>query len=343
MFKIRQWAVLLWATFFMFACTTSAEAQVRLIKQSSTTSPVFFLLVDSGSLSIGQTGKASGGGALVITVKREGGAAATGTGTTAEVDATNFPGIYSYTSTSATETGTVGMVLYHVTCTGCGVVDFKAQVVAFDPGDAAGLGLSRLDVVVSTRASSSVLGTPAGASIAADIAGLPTNASIASAVFATAVPGAFMAGSFGYKFGNSLDGSGFAKANLQTWLGSAPNSLASGLVPVRVDAYANGQDPFTLVMSSGTVLNIPGTGTTNGSSMTLNKLQLENLIAAISAGGSIPTGGPIVSGSQQISYYLVGKPKTSQYLVATGTVTYDSARVQTGRTFLIANPFPTVP
>ena len=127
--------------FFLLALCVPCHAIQELIKQSSATTKVPFLLVDSATGQTGQTGK---GATMAIEVSINGasGSGYAGSAPT-EIDSTNLPGDYYYVPT-ATETGTLGVVTLHITCASCQTVDLSCQVVAFDPNSSTNLGLSAL-------------------------------------------------------------------------------------------------------------------------------------------------------------------------------------------------------
>lgn len=124
-----------------------------IIKQS-TAKRLPFRLVDETDGTTAETGLA---GTAVVSLSKNGGAFATGVGTITEVSV----GRYYYTPTTS-ETNTLGFLEYRVTCTGCREFPGLAQVVAYDPEDGASLGLSRLDIVLSTLATAAALTAAAG-------------------------------------------------------------------------------------------------------------------------------------------------------------------------------------
>jgi len=92
------------------------------------------------------------------------------------------------------------------------------------------------------------------------------------------------------------------------------------------------------------VLNVPTTGTTDGNTLALTRKQLNTLMASLAAGGDTASGPPVASASLTVTYYMVGMPKIAGNIVAVATVSYDSNKIQTGRsTTLIQNPFPAIP
>jgi hypothetical protein len=113
---------------------------MALLKQSTTYTRVFFM-VDS-------TDHVSGKTALTVTVNlsKAGGSFAAAGGTITEL--TNGWYKIAYTTT---DTGTLGDLGVRCTATGADPTEFVDQVVAIDVGDAAALGLSRLDTNVGSR------------------------------------------------------------------------------------------------------------------------------------------------------------------------------------------------
>lgn len=106
----------------------AASAYVAVIQQSTTATTIPFLIVDSATGQIGQTGQASN---IVLKV-RYGSTSASAGGTITEMDSTNFPGIYLYTPT-ATETGTTGLLQLYATCTSCAPNNSSALIVGNNP------------------------------------------------------------------------------------------------------------------------------------------------------------------------------------------------------------------
>jgi len=112
-----------------------------LLKQSSTAQPLLFQLIDSADHIAGKTGATP-----TVTLSKNGGAFASPAGAVTEISA----GWYKVAG-NATDTGTLGPLVLHATASGADPVDVVFNVVAFDPQDAAALGLSRLDAAVSSR------------------------------------------------------------------------------------------------------------------------------------------------------------------------------------------------
>jgi hypothetical protein len=112
-----------------------------LLKQSQTARPLLFLLVSSTDHTTPATGKTP-----TVTLSKNGAAFASPAGAVSEVGS----GWYQVAG-NATDAGTLGPLLLHATATGADATDVFYEVVAFDPTDAAGLGLSRLDAAVSSR------------------------------------------------------------------------------------------------------------------------------------------------------------------------------------------------
>jgi len=138
-----------------------------------------FLMVDALDHITGKTG-------LTPTVKisKNGAAGASPVGAVAEIDATNMPGWYKLTPDPA-DTGTLGALLLHASAAGADPVDQEWQVVAYNPGDAAGLGLTRLDAAMSSRAATGAAMTLTGGertSIAAAVEAALLNEGDGSAV-----------------------------------------------------------------------------------------------------------------------------------------------------------------
>lgn len=110
-------------------------------KQSSTSYPILFLMVDSTDHVTGKTGLSP-----TVTISKNGGAFAAPSGAITELSS----GWYAIAG-NATDRNTIGELLIHATGAGSDPMDDRYLIVPFDPFDAAGLGLSYLDVAVSTR------------------------------------------------------------------------------------------------------------------------------------------------------------------------------------------------
>lgn len=138
------------------------------IKQSSTGRALVFLMVDDTDHITGKTGLSP-----TVTIRKEGGSFASPAGSVTEIG----NGWYQVAG-NATDTNTLGSLLLHATATGADPVDLMFEVVAYDPGDAAGLGLSRIDVAVSSRAEPGdemdLIDTPNSDAVTAIQAGLST-------------------------------------------------------------------------------------------------------------------------------------------------------------------------
>ena len=82
---------------------------------------------------------------------KNGATPAASTGSLVELNATNMPGRY-YIEATATELNTVGIIEFRFKAAACAEVVARAQVVPFDPYDAANLGLTNLDATITSRA-----------------------------------------------------------------------------------------------------------------------------------------------------------------------------------------------
>ena len=127
-------------------------------KQSSTSYPILFLMVDSTDHVTGKTGLTP-----TVTISKNGGAFASPAGAVTELSS----GWYAIAG-NATDRNTVGELLIHATATGADPLDDRYLIVPFDPFDANALGMAYLTGDAYAR-----LGAPVGASISADIAGEP--------------------------------------------------------------------------------------------------------------------------------------------------------------------------
>ncbi len=114
---------------------------MRQRQQNSTVYPVTFFLVQSGDHVTGLPGATP-----VVTISKNGGAFTAAVGTVAEIGS----GWYAW-SAHATDRNTLGELAVHIQATGADPVDFKLEIVPWDPFDA-NLGLARLDDAVTSRA-----------------------------------------------------------------------------------------------------------------------------------------------------------------------------------------------
>lgn len=228
--------------FGILACSLPSLAVTMLIKNGATT-PIEFLLVDSATGQIGQTGLS---GSVVIKISKNAGTGAASAGTIAEIDSVNFPGIYSYTPTT-TETNTTGILAEHITCAGCQTQDVSQQVVAFDPSSATNLGLSALPT--ASPAANGGLPTVNASNQVAGVSGnvVGSVASVASAVTLGANEDTALARLFGI-------------------LTSTPAFTSGSFVNfpnVTVGGYATGQDAATLVWNKDLSSGFTGTSAGN--------------------------------------------------------------------------------
>lgn len=106
----------------------------KLRKQSDTTYPLFFLMVDSTDHVTGKTGLSP-----TVTISKNGGSFASPSGAVSEVG----NGLYKIAG-NATDSNTVGELWIHATGTGADPTDTSYTVVAYDPFDAVRLGLTAL-------------------------------------------------------------------------------------------------------------------------------------------------------------------------------------------------------
>lgn len=114
---------------------------MRQRQQNSTTYPVTFFLVQASDHVTGLPGATP-----VVTISKNGGAFAVAAGAVAEIGS----GWYAW-SAHATDRSTLGELAIHIQATGADPVDFKLEIVPWDPFDA-NLGLARLDDAVTSRA-----------------------------------------------------------------------------------------------------------------------------------------------------------------------------------------------
>lgn len=106
----------------------------KLRKQSDTTYPLFFLMVDSTDHVTGKTGLSP-----TVTISKNGGSFASPSGAVTEVG----NGLYKVAG-NATDSNTVGELWIHATGTAADPTDTSYTIVAYDPFDAVRLGLTAL-------------------------------------------------------------------------------------------------------------------------------------------------------------------------------------------------------
>lgn len=114
---------------------------VRNRQHNSTAYPVTFFLVQDGDHVTGLPGASP-----VVTISKNGGAFSAAAGAVAEVGS----GWYAW-SGHAADRSALGELAVHIEATGADPVDFKLEIVPWDPFDA-NLGLARLDDAVTSRA-----------------------------------------------------------------------------------------------------------------------------------------------------------------------------------------------
>ena len=120
------------------------------ILQSSAGTPLLFLLIQSSDHITGLTGAVP-----TVTISKNGAAFAAPAGAVTEI----ANGWYKVAG-NATDTNTAGPIALHATAASADPFDdVVAQVVAYNPQDAVGLGLSRLDAAISSRMATFTLPT----------------------------------------------------------------------------------------------------------------------------------------------------------------------------------------
>ncbi len=106
----------------------------KIRKQSDTTYPLFFFMVDSTDHVTGKTGLSP-----TVTISKNGGSFASPSGAVSEVG----NGLYKVAG-NATDSNTVGELWIHATGTAADPTDTSYTIVAYDPFDAVRLGLTAL-------------------------------------------------------------------------------------------------------------------------------------------------------------------------------------------------------
>ena len=161
------------------------------ILQSSAGTPLLFLLIASSDHITGLTGAVP-----TVTISKNGGAFAAPGGAVTEI----ANGWYKVAG-NATDTNTAGPIALHATAASADPFDdVVAEIVAYNPQDAVGLGLSRIDAAVSSRMATFTLPTNF-ATLAIDVSGdvtynnaaPPSAATIAGQVLTTALTESYAA------------------------------------------------------------------------------------------------------------------------------------------------------
>lgn len=161
------------------------------IKQSSSGTPLLFLLIASSDHITGLTGASP-----TVTISKNGGAFASPSGAVTEI----ANGWYKVAG-NATDTNTAGPIALHATAaSGDPFDDVVALVVAYDPQDATALGLSRIDAAISSRMATftlptnfSLLAIDGSGDVTYNNAAPPSAATIAGQVLTTALTESYAA------------------------------------------------------------------------------------------------------------------------------------------------------
>ena len=108
---------------------------MRIIKQSSTSRSLVFLMVDSTNHIIGKTGLSP-----TVTISKNGASFVSPSGAISEIG----NGLYKVAG-NATDSNTLGSLILHAEAAGADPCDIEFEVVAFDPQSSTSLGLSSID------------------------------------------------------------------------------------------------------------------------------------------------------------------------------------------------------
>lgn len=155
------------------------------IQRATAAKPLLFLMVDSTDHISGKAGLAP-----TVTLSKNGAAFAAPAGAVTEL----ANGWYAVAA-NATDNATLGPLLLHATATGADPCDEAFAVVAFNPDDAAALGLSNLNATISSRlATAGYTAPPDAATIAGAVrTNLTTELGrIDTTISSRAAPGAAM-------------------------------------------------------------------------------------------------------------------------------------------------------
>jgi len=258
-----------------------------LLKQSSTAKPLQFFMIDSADHISGKTGLSP-----TVKIGKNGGTGAAPSGAVTEIDATNLPGWYKVAG-NATDTNTLGPLALHASATGADPCDREYTVVAFDPDDAAALGLSRVDAAITSRLAPTVaartLDVSATGEAGVDLAnvGSPTTTLNLSGTTIAAVSGAVGSVTAAVTVGTNNDKTGYglsaaavqamwdALTSALTTAGSIGKKLADFVlgtdsrVKVSADAHTSGETVAAVTGAVGSVTgNVGGNVTGSVGSVT---------------------------------------------------------------------------
>lgn len=288
----------------------------KMRKQSDTTYPLFFLMVDSTDHVTGKTGLTP-----TVTLSKNGGAFASASGSVSEVG----NGLYKVAG-NATDSNTVGELWLHATATGADPTDTSYTVVAYDPFDSVRLGLTALPNVV-----------------AAGNGGLPTvNASneVKAIVYAyntgmtplqPTVSGrtldVTLTGAAGIDWGNvenpttsnNLSGTNIAtnQAVLITYgTGTGQLNVTSGVVKADVSAYSSGMTPLQPTVA-GRTLDVTATGAAG-----LDWGNIENPTTTVGLSGTTVGVTTVAGDSSGVTTLLTRIP--SALTITSGSVNVNS-------------------
>lgn len=232
---------------------------MALLKQSTAYTRTF-IMVDSADHLTAKTGLT-----VTLTVSKAGAAFAAPAGVVSEVG----NGVYKVALTMA-DTGTLGDLTFHATAAGADPTQWVDQVVAFDPANAASLGLTNLDAAISSRlATAGYTAPPSAASISTtvwgesiraltDKAGFALSAASVQAIWDAATTALTVAGSVGKRLSDNLDAavssrlatSGYtnpptaAAVSTQVWSEPVPGTFAAGSAGAKLNSAGSAGDPW---------------------------------------------------------------------------------------------------
>jgi len=142
------------------------------VQQSTTTQPLVFFMADSSDHVTGKTGLSP-----TVTISKNGAAFASPAGAVSEIGS----GWYKVAG-NATDNATLGPLALYATSAGADPTKDMFSVVAFNPQDAAALGMSRIDAAISSRMATFTVPTnfgslsiSSGGVVQADVAAVATS------------------------------------------------------------------------------------------------------------------------------------------------------------------------
>ena len=233
---------------------------MRIVKQSSSSRALVFLMVDSSDHITGKTGLTP-----TVTISKNGAAFGSPSGAVSEIGS----GLYKVAG-NATDSNTLGSLILHATATGADPVDVEFEVVAFDPQDAVRMGQTALP----NATAGALNGLPLSADTAGRVDVLKINGTsqtardIGASVLLSSGTGTgqvnLALGRVGVNWGDVTNQSTVVNLSSTTIstsqaIGSVSGAVGSVTGNVTVGGYAAGQAPLQPTVA-GRTLDVTTTG-----------------------------------------------------------------------------------